>query len=866
MNVGREVPPAGDVTFVFTDIEGSTAHLVRLGDEYPVALDDHRSMLRAAWNAHDGYEVGTDGDSFFVAFDDPTAAVAACVEAQRALGSFDWPEGRPIRVRMGAHRGHAIPRSGDYVALAVHRAARIASAASGGQILLSADVAQRCGDLGGPTLTSIGDWRVRDFDEPVELFLVLDSEIGLSSALPRLVPASGHNIVLPNNRFLGRESEIEVLRDAVGAGRLVTVVGPGGVGKTRLVQELGVGLCEGWPDGVWFVPLERVVDGHGVSTAVLSAIGNAGSDGEGWQGALKKLRSMRALIVLDNCEHVADAAAEVIADLLVGSDTLGVVATSRHNLVGTRPLGIDEATLRLEPLGTSSLGDASVARQLFVARAGLLGWEPSAAECAAIDRLCTQVDGLPLAIEIVAAWIEAMSADELCDEFADPERRRMIESGAHRTDDRSVSSVIESSLGRLDPPLREVLSAVSILPSSFSIEVARNTVGDVDGGLHTKLSLFELVTRSLVVSDRSEGSARYRLLQTIRQHLLEQLSPDQRSDFERRASSYYCSTLGPAQSADRRWVAEMGIELENVSALRTARGAKLEHRFDLAWSLGNYRDGTGRFSTGIDELTRFLAGEPEAPPERAAINTLLANLALRVGDIGRAATYLVEAEQLAARVGMPSWDDASIFVMRAALALWRGDIDGCGRIASEGLNSDLSVRGRARIHDVRGIALMQAGDVASASTEFAIEVDLWRELGVDTKLCTALGNLAEAHLQLDELALAAENQRECLRLARELGQDVWIAHSMTMAAQLSARSSQWSRSLALQDAADEEYERIGLRMFASDEAAREELRQKAAVRTEAGAANGGTPPPDKRTDRAAFVELASDVLDELHSR
>ena len=269
--------PSGLVTFVFTDIEASTQLFRRIGDRYPPLLERHQEILRAAWTAWGGCEVKTEGDSFFVAFSDATAAIEACAQAQRDLTSEPWPADAVIRVRMGVHTGLASPHGDDYIALAVHQAARVVDAGHGGQIVVSAETAERAERCEPATLASLGRYRVRDFDDPVELFQVAAPDLPAEFPPLRVLPADRHNLVGAPTTIVGRDDDLRALADLVAASRLVSVVGPGGLGKTRLVTEYGIRCATDWDHGVWFVDLAPLSDPALVARTVADAVGRSGA-------------------------------------------------------------------------------------------------------------------------------------------------------------------------------------------------------------------------------------------------------------------------------------------------------------------------------------------------------------------------------------------------------------------------------------------------------------------------------------------------------------------------------------------------------------------------------------------------------------
>jgi class 3 adenylate cyclase len=267
VTVGASPLPSGFVTFVFTDIEGSTRLLRRLGDGYVEVLDRHHTLLRRAWAAHGGHEINTEGDSFFVAFDRVRDAARACARGQRALQSQRWPEGVRVRVRMGVHVGLAAPVGSEYIALAVHQASRVSAVAHGGQVVLSEQAADEEGarDVG---LAALGRYRVRDFERPVRLFQLVGP--GLPSKFPavRAVPADQHNLAVPLTRLIGRDRDAAGLEAALNEHRLLTVVGTGGVGKSRLLTEVGLRVATSWPSGVWLVDCSPLEDSDMVSSSL----------------------------------------------------------------------------------------------------------------------------------------------------------------------------------------------------------------------------------------------------------------------------------------------------------------------------------------------------------------------------------------------------------------------------------------------------------------------------------------------------------------------------------------------------------------------------------------------------------------------
>ncbi|MGI5213215.1 ATP-binding protein [Plantactinospora sp. CA-290183] len=413
--------PSGLVTFMFTDIEGSTRLAQMLGAGYRPVLSDHRRLLRATLAASDGTELFTEGDSFFVAFADASAALDACLAAQRALNSHEWPtpEATP-RVRMGLHTGHAEPLAGEYASAEVHRAARIAAAAHGGQVLCSGATAKYAAPLPpGASLLDLGLHRLRGFDDRERLFQLVAPGLERQFPRPRTADAIPHNLPTQVTSFVGRRLERAELDRLIEEHRLVTVVGAGGGGKTRLAVELAGGVVESYPDGVWFVDIASVTDPGLVAFAVAAVLGLRPEPGRPMLETLVEfVASRRMLVVLDTCDAQPGACAEVISRLLTGGSGVRVLATSRESLGLPGEVIWRIPPLSVEPVPGGGPSDA-VALLLDRTAAARGGRRASPAESADLQRVVTRLDGLPLAIELAAARLRVLSASQLAERLDD---------------------------------------------------------------------------------------------------------------------------------------------------------------------------------------------------------------------------------------------------------------------------------------------------------------------------------------------------------------------------------------------------------------------------------------------------------------
>ncbi len=425
---GRTQLPSGLVTFMFTDIEGSTRLARMLGAGYHPVLDDHRKLLRRALSDKDGTELFTEGDSFFVAFSSAAAALQACVDGQRALAAHPWPtpEARP-RVRMGLHTGHAVPVDGEYASAEVHRAARVAAAAHGGQVLCSAATAGYADPLPPDAeLVDLGPHQLRGFDDQERLYQIVAPGLDRSFPRPRTPRAAPHNLPAQLTSFVGRRAERQELTELLDRHRLVTVVGAGGAGKTRLALQVAADLVDVYPDGVCFVDVAAVADEAEVAAAVATAVGLRPEPGRPIAVTLADhLARRRVLLVLDTCDTHPAGAAGLVVGLLGGGAGVRVLATGREPLAvhgelvwRIPPLSIGSASSRWQPAQSADHGDAvALLRERAAAARGGRPCAPE--ELTDLHRVASRLDGLPLAIELAAARLRLLSAGQLADRLDD---------------------------------------------------------------------------------------------------------------------------------------------------------------------------------------------------------------------------------------------------------------------------------------------------------------------------------------------------------------------------------------------------------------------------------------------------------------
>ena len=494
--------PTGTLTFLFTDVEGSTRLLNELGDAYGELLEQHRKLIREAISAHGGVEFGTGGDALFVVFESATGAVAAAADAQRRLEAHEWTDGAAPRVRMAVHTGEARLVDGDYIGLPLHVVARLCAAGHGGQVLVSGTTRAVCASA---SVTSLGMHRLRDVADGIDIFqLRID---GLTEEFPplRTLSAVPNNLPIQSDRFVGRELEIVEVAEALSDRRLVTLTGPGGSGKTRLALEVSESLLPASADGVWFVALGAATTPDQIEDLTAQVLHVGGRNLEPLGVSLRTyLASREVLLVLDNCEHLVDAAAAFVAALLEQCPRVRVLATSRE-VLGVR----GEQAIVVAPLGDPE------AVQLFVdrARAAVPGFDDATEDPAAVAEICRRLDGLPLAIELAAARLRGVSLRQIAQRLDD--RFRLLGSGRTRT----LEAVVSWSYDLLDPTEQAVFRRLALFADSFDLDAAEAVAGTDDVlSVDVVDIVLRLVEKSLLVTIRAGDDYRYRMLETLRQY------------------------------------------------------------------------------------------------------------------------------------------------------------------------------------------------------------------------------------------------------------------------------------------------------------------------------------------------------------
>jgi predicted ATPase/class 3 adenylate cyclase/tetratricopeptide (TPR) repeat protein len=683
--------PSGTVTFVFTDIEGST----RLWEEHPeamkAALARHDEILRTAVESNGGHVVKTTGDGLHAVFGTAGDAVSAAVAAQVGLGLEAWGETGALRVRVGLHTGTAELRGGDYFGPALNRAARLMAIGHGGQVLVSRATQELVRDslADGLALVDLGEHRFRDLERAERVFQVVSSS--LPSEFPRLRSLDSFlgNLPVQVSSFVGRDREIRRVVEALEASRVVTLTGVGGVGKTRLALQVAGEVLAGYRDGVWLCELAALRSPEALPDALAATFGVEARQGlTATETLLEFLRAKELLVVLDNCEHLLKSVAELVATIGRSCPAVSFLATSREGL------NVAGEHIRVVPsLDVPEPGSELVSMQrceavrLFVDRArGAkpdFAVDPSNAE--AVGQICRRLDGVALAIELAAARVAMLTPAELAQRL--DARFRVLTGGDRGAVERhqTLRAAIDWSYDLCDKSQQRLLGRLSVFAGGFTLDAAEAVCGG--HGLERD-EVFELlaalVARSLVVAEARGAETRYRLLETIRQYAQERLAAAGATDHTRaRHAEWFASLIetvapnlrGPDET---EWVDVLTRDLENLRVALT--WATNNHVLDVALRIVGACDGPNMYHTDVGARLRPLAQPTLALPgadQHPLFPTALLQAAWHAHDRGDqqlAIRYCDDAVAAQERLGTePS---AYVWIARAGAAMFAtGSID-----------------------------------------------------------------------------------------------------------------------------------------------------------------------------------------------
>jgi predicted ATPase/class 3 adenylate cyclase len=857
---------SGDVTFLFSDIEGSTARWSMYPDAMPSHLCRHDELLRAAIEANGGTVFKTVGDEFCAIFPGAHAALAAAIDAQHALAAEDWSAIGGLRVRMAVHSGPVTERDGDYFGSTVNRVARLLSAGHGGQILISADAAGTLQPhaLDGVDLRDLGRHRLKDFPELESIYQLVAANLPEVFPPLRTVAERPGNLPQHLQPLLGRERDAEHVRERLKQHRIVTLLGAGGVGKTALALQIGTDLLDEFEDGVWVAELAPV-DAEAVESTLAGVFGVSSLSGGSVLDALcAQLRTKNALLIVDNCEHVIHACAKAVNVLLRNCTQLRILATSRE------PLSVGgEHSYRVPVLATPHEG-ARTAEQVRAygacalfeerARAHAPGFRITDDNAKTVARICRRLDGIALAIELAAPRLKVLSVEQLSERLT--ERFRLLTGGSRTSvpHHQTLRALIDWSYELLSENERILLRRTALFPGGWTIGAAVEVCTDDSFEEWDILDhLTTLVDKSLISSDGGDAEQRYRMLESTREYALERLEQSGERDAVARKQAQYF--YGLAQRADaawaevpaKAWIAPLEAELDNFRAALSwcaSREANLALQLfgalEAFWWDAQPIEGkrwiedlrasaealphsseTARYWLTAAGVALSLAQEKIA----VAASTRAVSVYEALGDMAGVAAArrcygaalmrlgkLDEGESAAAsalaafRAGGNRRLMALALRTLATASILRGDLEAAGSLYREALPLSQALQ------DERGVQIISANlaeiEACCAHFEQALEhgreaLEIARERRDWVIACTLLINVTAYLMELGRLSEARATAREALNVAKEIQSEIHHAIAIQHLAAFAAHCGDASRAARLFGYVDCAYERLG---------------------------------------------------------
>jgi predicted ATPase/class 3 adenylate cyclase len=830
--------PTGTITFLFTDIEGSS----RLWERFPVdmgpALARHDALLRAMIGAAGGFVFKTVGDAFCAAFASPATALEAAIAAQRALFAENWGATGPLRVRMGLHTGPAEFRGQDYFGGTLNRVARICASGHGGQMLVSETLAGMLESAGeGVSFESLGEFRLRNLNRVEKLFQV--NVEGLPRAFPPLRTQQNlpHNLPVPVTSFVGREAEMEQVKQLVGSHRILTLLGTGGTGKTRLALEAGGELLESYADGVWLVELAALDGDASVADAIASALGVREEPGRTMRESLLSFLGKRELLlILDNCEHIQGTVASEAASLLAGCAKLHILATSRQAL---RIPG--EVTLPVLPLSAFNLWGRAGERKpraediasfdavrLFIERARAVqpSFELNDANAPDIARICWRLDGIPLAIELAAARLRVLLPGQIAERLSDRFKLLKGVGQAALPHQQTLRALIDWSYDLLDQKERILFHRLGVFVGGRSLEAVEAVCSGGEVGTDDILDLLQqLADKSLIFIDGADGARpRFTLIESVWHYAREKLGESGEMDAMRdRHLDYF---LGIVEEAEPQlagpepagWVRRLATDSLNLRfALEHAADRKgggetalrLVAGLERFWEICGNLEEAGRHAEAV--LAR--ADAAEHPEWQARALTCAGRIAWAHDRYEDGLRYFKRAREILEARRDPMLL-GTLNASEGFLAFSVGDIDGakhCFEQTAEIGSATGDRRLIAMVEAARGSIAAHEGRIEEAFELKSRALGMFRELGDKWIVGYSLWGLAQVALALGRPAPAREALREWAQIAREVGNRWSAPYLLQLLADTARLDGKPELAARLFGAAEQQRETLGVR-------------------------------------------------------
>jgi predicted ATPase/class 3 adenylate cyclase len=875
--------PSGTITFLFTDLEGSTRLWEAFPDRMQGALARHDEILRQAIEANGGRLIKTTGDGVHAAFETGHGGVAAALQAQQTLAQAKWDEIHPhtLRVRVGLHTGEAEARGGDYYGPSLNRAARLMAAAHGGQTLLSTTTANLVRDQlpAEASLRDLGEHRLKDLIRPEHIFQLVHPQLPAEFPPLRSLDATPNNLPIQITTFIGREHELQQARERLASCRLLTLIGPGGTGKTRLSLQVAAETMHLFPDGVWVAELAPITDPSLVERTVASIFGLREQLGMPLHELLLDyLRDKELLLVVDNCEHLVEACAQFIEQLLHGCARLKIIASSREALgiAGETIFRVPSLTLP----GESDLGLQVLAHsesvQLFVERASAANpnFNLNEGNAQAVAQICRRLDGIPLALELAAARLTLFSAEQVAARLDD--RFRLLTGGSRTALPRqqTLRALIDWSYDLLSEPERSLFRRFSVFAGGCTYDAIESVCVQLD----VLNLLSQLVNKSLIAVEDEGREPRYRLLETVRQYARDKLVELGEAEQARRAHFDFFTRLvelagtklGTAEALE--WVRRLDAEHGNVRAAlewgaESHLAATLQVLPTIAryWMRRGHEEEGRRFIAALleraeklplpdgDEGPRWLSLMGEAwnsgamlaysqgdnqrglPFARRAVELarqagdrrllafalgFLGSSTLFLGNAAEAEPLLRESVEVAQEDGRP-YAGMSLGMLGQAIAIRDPESELAGQYMSDGaaLMEQSGDRWMSNMAQMGlGFGALRRGDLEDARARFAALIPLFQELGDRHRVNMVKSELAHIERHEGRLDKAESAYRETILQWKRLGHRAAVAHQLESFAFIAHRREDRLRAARLYGAAESLRERIAIAMTPIEQA------------------------------------------------
>jgi len=812
-------PPSGTVTFLFTDIQGSTKLWEQHHDGMDEAIKCHDALMTQAVEAHNGYVFKTVGDAFCVAFPSAIEAIMATIEAQKFINFENWGETK-IKVRMGLHTGEANERGGDYFGPTINRTARLMGIGHGGQILLSQSTYDRVSDSlpEASSLLDLGHHRLKDLAEAQQVYQLVHPD--LNEVFPDLNSLSylANNLPAQTTSFVGRESDIELATNLLNTSRMVTLTGIGGTGKTRLSLQVAANLIEQYADGVWFVELASVSDPSRVSNTLAEVLNVSEMPGQSTITSLKDfLQNKNMLVVLDNCEHVLDACADVATNLLKSCPNVQILASSREEL-GVRgetvcaiaPLPLPEQQTDVDTL----LNIPSV--ELFIERARLAkpNFDLTTDNAEAIAYICQRLDGIPFALELAAARVKTLPPQKLVERLDD--RFRYLTSGRREEPDhhQTLRATIDWSYDLINDSEKILLNRLSVFQGRFILEAAEAICSNEDlDELLVMDDLSRLVQKSLVEVDEQHDELFYRLLETVRQYAQEKLEATEAVDKLKDQHLKFFADL--ANNIDSQvegvdevlWYRKFHLLHDNF---RAALHWGLQHKnasyvYETCKSLASFWFVHGHMVEAQSWMLQALQQREGVPQDlQAEILLWAGNYTVDLGDNEAGRDLIQESMAISQEINDQN-GIASALTNLGVATNNLGDLEGAKQIYEKAIHIYQTMgeeKSIATALNNLGNVILEMGDLKQARRLFEESKSICKKFDIKQGLAIALDNLGTVSLKQDDLVSSRIHFSQCVKIYHDIGDKFGVANSFSGFSLLLEQEGQPKTAAQLQGACE----------------------------------------------------------------